>query len=679
MLQAAQSIGRFRAELLRRFTDLGLNRTLTFLLTGLLFLTLIGSGVGIMNQTWRQILEGEAQARAVALNDYINDHAPDLAAIAAGQSPLAASVEFLTHAASDDGVLGLRIYDLDGIVRYQPARSPWPETGLDDSGLPPAALPVLSGGRIDLRGHYDTAHGTPTYRLHAFMPIQNNQRLVGAADVLMDMTASYNSIRSTLLDATIFFGLVLAVAFGVPGIGFWLRTRQKELAEHKLDFLSQHDALTSLPNRSSLMRRLSGLLPPDAGQPKGIAVLSLGLDHFKEINGSVGHEAGDQLLRDVADRLSGALQPGEFVARAGGDEFVIVKDCSANCANEVDCATELAQRLIKGFMRPFQVRDHNSRLSPSVGVAICPVDGIDPETLIKNANLALQAAKANARGAFKFYEGAMDEQSQRRRAIARQVRIACESDGFRLNYQPVYSMVTGLLSGFEALVRLPQADGTMVSPADFIPAAEDLGLITKIGTWVLETACVQAAQWPDDLTIAVNISPAEFREGRVVERVAAALVKSGLKAERLEIEVTEGVMLTDTETTRRTMDGLKKLGVAIVLDDFGTGYSSLSYLWQFRFDKLKIDQSFVRAIGKGNHVTDIIRTIIALGRALDLRITAEGVETEAQAGVLKAMRCDLVQGYLYGMPVAQPDIPAYMARPLPGSLAAAGPRLALPG
>ena len=670
-LQAMAPIAAIKPALLPRIAQLGLNRTLTYLLTALLFLTLIASGCGIMNGTWRQILEAVAQTRAVGLGDYLTEHLPGLADITRGKPVSPAAFAFLKHAQSDGGVERIRIFGDGGQLRYQPDGDASTPVGQTNDGFSAAAAAALAGGRIEQHRYRGPGAPARSYLIAAMMPVLENGRPIGAVDVLIDMTKSSNAILTVLINATLSFGLILAVAFGVPGIGFWLRTRQKELAEHKLDFLSQHDALTSLPNRASLMRRLSTLLPADSGQPKGIAVLSLGLDHFKEINGSLGHEAGDQLLRDVADRLNGALSPGEFAARAGGDEFVIVKDCSDICPNQVVCATELAQRLIKSFARPFQVRDAATRVSPSIGIASCPDDGIDPETLIKNANLALQAVKAGGRGTFRFYEGAMDEQSQRRRAVARQVRVACETDGFLLNYQPVYSLSTGLLSGFEALVRLPQTDGGMVSPAEFIPAAEDLGLITKIGTWVLETACRQAALWPDDLTMAINISPAEFREGRVVERVAAALARSGLKPERLEIEVTEGVLLVDTETTRRTMDGLKKLGVAIVLDDFGTGYSSLSYLWQFRFDKLKIDQSFVRAIGKGNHVTDIIRTIIALGRALDLRVTAEGVETEAQAAVLRAMRCDLVQGFLYGKPVAQPDVPAYIARPLPGSLAAA--------
>jgi diguanylate cyclase (GGDEF)-like protein len=654
------SAPRARAALQRYVAHLGRDRKLTYVLTGLLFLSLVGSGWGIMSNTWRKILEAQARSTAMTFAGHLSEEVPDLAAIASGKAVSAASASALQHVQSDHGVLSARVFDAAGELRLQTI-----PTAKFGAGLP--AVIEQPTDRIEVRRVLLPGQPEGAYWVSATVPINDGGRLAGALDITVDMTMSYNSIYAVLVKATLSFGLILAVAFGVPGLGFWLRTQQKERAESQLDFLTQHDALTSLPNRSSLMRRLTRLLPGEGGEPKGLAVLSLGLDRFKEINTSLGHEAGDAMLRDIADRISGALKPGEFVARAGGDEFVVVKECT----NGNECARELAQRLLKAFSRPYAVREQTMRVDPSIGIAMSPEDGIDPETLLRNGNLALQAAKTEARGSFTFFHGAMDDQSQRRRAVAHQVRVACEQDAFQLHYQPVYSFSTGMLAGFEALVRLPQPDGSMVPPCDFIPAAEDLGLITKIGTFVLETACQTAAAWPDDLSIAVNVSPTEFRDGRVVERVAAALAKSGLKPERLEIEVTEGVFLADTETTRRTFEGLKKLGVAIVLDDFGTGYSSLSYLWQFRFDKLKIDQSFVRAIGKGNNVTDIIRTIVALGRALDLRVTAEGVETEAQAAVLKAMRCDLVQGYLYGRPAAQPDVPAYVARPLPGSLAAA--------
>ncbi len=662
--RAGSELGR---RVIRGLARVGFKGKLAYALTGLLFFTLVASGFGIMSSAWRQILTAEAESTARATANFLTANLDDLPAILAGRAPSASSALLLQRAHGDGRIFTICIVDANGAEVYKSAGvGPLRPDQFNNNELA-QLMGMLRQGAVIVQSQPATSGSQAIQVSRAIVPITRRGVFTGAYEVLIDTTSNYNALYRILSSASISFGLILVVAFGLPGIGFWLRTRQKEQAEHKLDFLSQYDALTALANRASLMRRLESLLPAESGPLPGVAVLSMDLDHFKDINGALGHEAGDQLLRDVANRLSGTLRTGEFVARAGGDEFIIVQEDTKDRASVGD----LAQRLLRSFARPFLVCDQPTRIGPSIGVALSPEDGTEPETLIRNANLALQAVKANGRGAFKFYEGAMDLQSQRRRAIASQVRVACENGGFQLNFQPVYSLATGLLSGFESLVRLPQADGSMVPPSEFIPAAEELGLITKIGAYVLETACAQAALWPDDLTVAVNISPAEFREGNVVERVATALAKSGLSAERLEIEVTEGVLLSDTETTRRTMEGLKKLGVAIVLDDFGTGYSSLSYLWQFRFDKIKIDQSFVRAIGKGNNVTDIIRTIIALGRALDLRVTAEGVETEAQAAVLKAMRCDLVQGYLYGVPVAQPDVPAYVARPLPHSLAAA--------
>ena len=527
---------------------------------------------------------------------------------------------------------------------------------------------------LQLKTRRANGRGQPDYYTHALVPIFAGGSVVGMLSFFIDMSQPYQNVMQVLTAATLSFGLVLAVAFGLPALGFWLRTRQKEVAETQLRFLAQHDALTELENRNVLVGKLELALATQDARNQKLAVLCMNLDHFKDVNDSLGHEAGDKLLKQVAGRLRQVLACNEHVARASGDEFIVLQEAIPSR----ESAALLAQRLLGEFSRPFVIDGHVLRIGPSIGIAIWPEDGTEAETLTKNADTALQAVKSAERGTYYFFEAAMDALQQRRRHVAERVRFACERNAFMLNYQPVFSLSTGLLSGFEALVRLKGADGDMISPAEFVPVAEELGLVTKIGAFVLETACQQACSWPHDLTVAVNISPDEFRAGNVVERVAKALAKSGLEPERLEVEVTEGVLLADTDTTQRTIDGLKKLGVAIVLDDFGTGYSSLSYLWQFRFDKIKIDQSFVKAIGKNGNVSDIIRTIVALGRALDLRVTAEGVETEAQAAVLRAMRCDLVQGYLYGAPVAQPDIPAFVNRPLPRSLAERARREAEP-
>ena len=650
-----------------RWPALELPGSLAQALVVVLFLALVGGSYGIVRTAAQEILRLQAESTARDWAGYLVANVPDLRAIAAGRPPMSRSAAVLNRVHGAGNIFELELMDVEGHSRFISRAAATNATPHSDEGFAERrdVLQRVRQGAVEMESRAGANDGEPAYFNDVLVPIRDGKATIGILDVDIDMTANRRSLVQVLVGATASFGLILAIAFGLPGLGFWLRTREKDLAESKLRFLSHHDALTGLANRGALMQRLENALSTGSGQHSRLAVLCMDLDHFKDVNDSLGHEAGDQLLKDVAERLRQSLKPDERAARAGGDEFIILQE---NIAGQ-ESATDLAQRLLSAFSRPFNIGPHELRIGPSIGIAVSPDDGIEAEMLVKNADMAMHTVKAGGRGNFRFFEGAMDKLQQRRRHVAEQVRLACDNGGFRLNFQPVYSLGTGLLAGFEALVRLRGTDGAMVPPAEFVPVAEELGLVTRIGAFVLETACEQAAAWPSDLTVAVNISPDEFREGKVVERVAAALAKTGLEPERLEIEVTEGVLLADTETTQKTIEGLKKLGVAIVLDDFGTGYSSLSYLWQFRFDKIKIDQSFVRAIGKNGNVTDIIRTIVALGRALDLRVTAEGVETEAQAAVLRAMRCDLVQGYLYGIPVEQPDVPAFVSRPLPKSLA----------
>ena len=639
---------------------------LIHILVAALFVALVGAGFGIVGTASREILRSQAENTANGWANYLSANVPDLRQIAAGNAPAQASLDAFQRVHGTGDIVLLEVLDAEGRPQFS-SQATSKLTLRTDSDLAArrAIIQRVQQGGVETQVRRGDGRKGQAYFTDVLLPIMDGKSVVGILSVYVDMTQSHGALIQVLIGATASFGLMLAVAFGLPGIGYWLRTRQKELAESQLRFLTEHDALTELANRNALMRKLDLVLGA-AEHPSPLAVLCMDLDDFKDVNDALGHEAGDQLLKEVAARLRQTLNHGEYIARVGGDEFIILLE---NIASR-DTASQLAQRLLDSFSRPFTIGDHSLRIGPSVGIAVGPGDGAESEVLIKNADMAMHAVKSNGRGTFRFFDGEMDLLQQRRRHVAEQVRIACQAGGFLLNFQPVYSLGTGLLAGFEALVRLRGTDGEMVPPSEFVPIAEELGLVTHIGAFVLETACEQAAVWPAELTVAVNISPNEFRAGDVVERVAAALAKTGLDPERLEIEVTEGVLLADTDTTRATIEGLKKLGVAIVLDDFGTGYSSLSYLWQFRFDKIKIDQSFVKAIGKSDNVSDIIRTIVALGRALDLRVTAEGVETEAQAAVLRAMRCDLVQGYLYGAPVAQPDVPAFVSRPLPQSLAA---------
>ena len=365
------------------------------------------------------------------------------------------------------------------------------------------------------------------------------------------------------------------------------------------------------------------------------------------MNDTLGHPIGDALLRRVAERLVKAARRDDLVARLGGDEFAIVQVG----AGQPEAAEALAGRLVDLVGRAYVVDGHMLNIGCSVGVALAPEDGDDPDTLLKNADLALYRAKADGRGVFRFFKPDMDAKMQARRSLELDLRRALALKEFDLAYQPQVSAHDGRVTGFEALLRWRHPERGQISPADFIPLAEEIGLINPIGEWVLRSACAEAARWPSDVSLAVNLSPVQFRGAKLASVVTNALAQSGLPAERLELEITEGALLDNTDTVLNMLNTLRSLGVRISMDDFGTGYSSLSYLQKFPFTKIKIDQSFVRSMDESPDCSAIVRAVIALGRSLGMKTTAEGVETEAQRDRIRAEGCTEIQGYLTGRPM----------------------------
>jgi diguanylate cyclase (GGDEF)-like protein len=413
--------------------------------------------------------------------------------------------------------------------------------------------------------------------------------------------------------------------------------------------------LTGLTNRVHLIEKLSNALAASSSEGNGFAVHFLDVDHFKSINDTLGHEGGDFLLQTVAERLRATMRSDDVVARLGGDEFIVVQAhvCSKDEANE------FAHRLTSAFVAPMQFNKHEIATTASVGVAIAPADGQTPERLLKSADLALYKAKADGRNCIRFFLPEMDAELLARIELERLIRDAVLHDGFQLYYQPLFEISGRRLTGFEALIRLPKKDGTLIPPLEFIPVAEEMRLIDKIGAWVLQEACRTAATWPEHLTIAVNLSPAQFLAGSVSNVVAAALKEGGLAAHRLELEITETLLLGNSETIMAELSTLKEMGVAIVMDDFGTGYSSLSYLWRFPFDKIKIDRSFIQDLdGSGGDAATVVKTIIALGRELHMRVTVEGVENAKQADFLAKVDGDQAQGFFFGRPIPASEIAA---------------------
>ncbi len=417
---------------------------------------------------------------------------------------------------------------------------------------------------------------------------------------------------------------------------------ERRKAEARVAYMAHHDGLTNLPNRELYRERLRQALEGQPGNQR-VAVLCVDLDLFKNVNDSFGHPIGDRLLRQVSDRLRSQVRGNNLAARLGGDEFAIILTSEVS-PNE---ASDFAARAIKILSAPYDIDGNEVVIGASIGIALSPGDGTTGEELLRNADMALYRAKDDGGGVHRFFEREMDRQAQKRRELELDLRRAFANGEFELHYQPLVDIARDRISGFESLLRWRHPDKGMIPPADFIPVAEDIGLIVSLGEWVLREACLEAAKWPDDVKVAVNLSPVQFRRRNLVQVVISALAQSSLSPKRLELEITERLFLAETEANFATLHQLRELGVSISMDDFGTGYSSLSYLRSFPFDKIKIDRSFVKDIARRPDCVAIVRAISGLGRSLNITTTAEGVETIDQLDWLRAEGCNEVQGFLF--------------------------------
>ncbi|MFC5556096.1 putative bifunctional diguanylate cyclase/phosphodiesterase [Methylobacterium iners] len=431
----------------------------------------------------------------------------------------------------------------------------------------------------------------------------------------------------------------------------------RRAAEVRADEIARQDPLTGLPNRLLLHERLKEALGRLHRNGEACAVLLIDLDRFKPVNDTLGHPMGDALLSKVADRLRSTVRPTDTVARIGGDEFVILQ----TGVREASDTQALARRIVDLVGRTYMVDGHLLSIGASVGVALAPNDGADVDKLLKNADLALYRAKLDGRATYRFFEPEMDARMQMRRQLELDMRQALARREFQLHYQPQLQLEGNRLIGCEALIRWQHPVRGMVSPLDFIPLAEEIGLIVPIGEWVMRQACRDAVTWPAPLSVAVNVSPAQFKSERLVEMVMSALSASGLPATRLEVEITEGVLLHESEKTLQTLHRLRELGVRVSMDDFGTGYSSLSYLRSFPFDKIKIDRSFVKDLSDKRDGEAIIRAIAGLGKSLGMTTVAEGVETPDQMERIRAEGCTDVQGYLISRPVPASEVLKFLS------------------
>ena len=486
---------------------------------------------------------------------------------------------------------------------------------------------------------------------------------MGAVEIVPDPARAVDALSLSPTWMAIGIANAAVAILGMSLAGAFTDKRAAERIAH----MAHHDPLTGLPNRAAFATQFATVLDRSAAAGSGFAVLCIDLDRFKEINDLFGHSAGDRVLRDVSDRLLAAVKGG-FIARLGGDEFTIILQ-----GEHQPAGVELvAGNVLAAMSENLEIEGQRIAVGVSIGVAIYPHDGTDSATLLSNADAALYRAKAEGRGTIRFFAADMDQQLREKRSLQHDLRSALERQELKLFYQP-QATTGGEITGFEALARWQHPKRGMVPPAEFIPIAEESSLIMSIGEWVLREACAEAASWPRPLQIAVNLSPAQFKQGDLPALVHTVLLQTGLSPSRLELEITEGVLIGDFTRALSILRRLKALGVRIAMDDFGTGYSSLSYLQSFPFDKIKIDRSFIADVQSSHQSAAIVRAVIGLARGLEVPVVAEGVETSEQLAFLSQESCSEIQGYLIGRPspIASYDEMVGRAGAVPGMRAVA--------
>lgn len=620
----------------------------------IIVVSILTAGTGMtVKLTTERLVNDDARTNARDWAQFLAANLTDLKQIAAGELPNASSLAFLEATRNAGHVFRTVIFNRQGYSQLVADHEGIKAVDVSDFSAE-AAQSVASGITvIDISEK--NAPDLPAYFARAYVPVIVDGVPVASVAVFVDETEQRANFHNTFLVAALILCSVMALAFSVPAIAWYRRTKEKQRVDRRVRFLANHDALTGLANRVRLNERLDGalaLLPASGGQ---IAVHFIDIDHFKEVNDLLGHDGGDFLLSTLGQRLGALTRIEDLVGRLGGDEFVVVQ----TGVSGKDQAEVFARRIASAMTEPMYFKEQKIKINVTIGVALAPSDGMTSERLLKSADLALYKGKEAGRNRITVYAREMDDILQARRELEKEIRDALANDRFVVHYQPIFEMGHNRLIGFEALLRLPAPDGTLIPPAAFIPVAEDMHVIDGLGAWVLRNACRTAVTWPKNLTVAVNLSPLQFESGTLTEVVAAALKESGLEPHRLELEIIETVLLQNNERTVAQLRDLKALGVAIVMDDFGTGYSSLSYLWKFPFDKIKIDRSFMQSFEKaGSDVETVVKSIIALGRELRMRVTVEGVETLKQAEFLQDSGGDQVQGFYFGRPVPAAEINA---------------------
>lgn len=614
------------------------------------------AGFMLVNIAADRLVTAKARRDGMGWANFISRNVADLEPLLKGQTPSVDSIIFLEQAKQVDDLLEFRLLDKEGklrLVSNEMGEALSYTSKLTDAH--PELVGLLAAGEEFTLFEKRQSTSGPRHVSITFSPLSIKDRLVGWVEVVADQDYHRGLIAGTLAKIAIAMGMLLGL---VPGLGFWYSARQKKKVEQTLSFITNHDALTKLPNRTVFVTQLDEALKLAERRHEHTSILDIEIDRLRDLYEQFDRQTIDTVLLEFSNRLQTLAGPLGISARLSDSEFAVLKS-SVHDAME---AAQFARAALQSLTQPVTAGNKSIFLNINIGLALAPTDGRTAAELLKSADVALVSSKGVGRNTYRFFDSDTENTLRKRRAIEAAVKEACEQKLFELHYQPVFELRAGRLTGFEALIRLNHPHYGSISPAEFIPVAESIGLIGDIGSWTLETACQMAAQWPDPLKVAVNLSPLQFRNGSMIAFARRSLEQARFPAYRLELEVTEGVLLDDTEYVREQLRALQETGVDIVLDDFGAGYSSLGYLWQFPFNKLKIDQSFVRAMDSKSNVRNILRAIIGLGRSLNLPITAEGVETAEQAEYLRSLDCTEAQGYFFGRPVPATEVAAIILR-----------------
>jgi diguanylate cyclase (GGDEF)-like protein len=617
---------------------------------------LVAGVVAIVNVAVDQVLYWDATTMAESWARHVAENVADIEDIATGATPSEDSMRFFTRAQAIRYVFGFEIFDLDG--RLQLTSEGNRVTIVGGTSRNAVAMSVAARRQPVVAVKRGEPPIRPENYSEAFVPVMVDGEIRAVVASYIDLTEKNEQFHRIFALAGAALLLITVIAFAAPSIAWYRRTKDKQRADERIKFMAHHDSLTGLANRVHFLDSMerSRVRMKRDGTP--FAIFMLDLDRFKRVNDSLGHAAGDLLLKEVARRLRTAIRETDLLTRLGGDEFAMIQTLppdgdprSDDPADGRQAPAALAGRVLAQFRQPFDLGGHNVVVGSSIGIALAPADGSASDELLKKADLALYETKMSGSNGYRFFEPRMTAAANERLQLEADLRGGLARGEFELHYQPVVDARTLDTVAMEALVRWRHPLHGLILPGRFIAVAEDSGLINPLGEWVVRQACLDAMSWPRHVAVAVNLSAVQFRQSTLIDVVLGALVDSGLPAERLEIEVTETVLIGADSECIAMLHQLRSAGVSVALDDFGTGYSSLSYLKMFRFDKIKIDRSFTQEIGERADCAAIVCSIAGLGRSLGLVTTAEGVETEQQLELVRAAGVSQAQGYLFGRPV----------------------------